>query len=418
MADTRRRRDNAHGRNARSGALRGPGAAPADAAAPVSEQALEQLAREVEWRVEGQQRPDPPGQHAQLEHLRLEQQRLKEALAQEEAELARQAPQLTRDLPAGAPQSGGWLGRLRRGIAKTRENLTQGLSRLVLGRDVNEPELLTELEDVLLAADVGPQTAARLMAAVKDRIRRRELDDAARLQAVLREEILRIMSRQYPAPRLESLPAAERPGVVLFVGVNGSGKTTSIGKLAAQHKREGKKVLLVAGDTFRAAAAEQLAGWGLRAGCDVFAKPAGSDPSGVLYQALQKAIAEKYDLMLCDTAGRLHTKANLMEELKKMKRVLGKLLPAAPHETWLVLDGNTGQNAILQTREYRDALGITGIIVTKLDGTARGGMIIGIVNEFDLPIRYVGIGEGVEDLRPFDPVQFAESLFEESPQAR
>ncbi len=395
------------------------GAAPDSAAADGPDQAaLDRLAREVEKRVEQAPRADSMSEKARLEQLRAEQERVKAALAEQEAALTRRTEDASQDaalLNSRAPEAKGWLARLRRGISKTRDNLAQGLSKLVLGHGISEPQLLTELEDVLLAADVGPKTAARLMAAVKERIRRKELEDGARLQAVLREEILRIMSRQYPASRLDTLPASEGPGVVMFVGVNGSGKTTSIGKLAAQYRAQGKSVLLVAGDTFRAAASEQLVQWGERTGTPVFTKPAGSDPSGVLYQGLQQGIAEKADLVLCDTAGRLHTKANLMEELKKMKRVLGKLLPAAPHETWLVVDGNNGQNALQQAREYRDALEITGLVVTKLDGTARGGVIIGIVNEFDLPIRFVGIGEGVEDLRPFDPRQFAESLFEETP---
>jgi fused signal recognition particle receptor len=237
------------------------------------------------------------------------------------------------------------------------------------------------------------------------------LADAAALQALVQEEIVRFMSRAYPAPRLDTLGPGVRPAVVLVVGVNGTGKTTTLGKLAAKYRSEGKKVLLAAGDTFRAAAAEQLGLWAQRAGVDLFAKPPGSDPSAVLYQAVQKAVAEGYDLVLCDTAGRLHTKSNLMEELKKSKRVLDKVLPGAPHETWLVLDGNTGHNAIRQAREFHQALGLTGIVVTKLDGTARGGMIVGIVNEFDVPIRYIGLGEAVEDLRPFEPRAFAESLF-------
>ncbi len=411
MSDSGRQPFRGRGRGAQPEA-KGRGATE-DEPADASVEAMEKLARELERRVERQEPLTRPDQ-ASLAHARQEQARVQEALARQEAELRERPGELTRELPGGEKESRGWLERLRRRIAKTRDSLAQGLGRLAGGGSLGETDLLAGLEDVLLAADVGPQTTARLLAVVKERLRRKELDDPGRLQAVVREEILRIMSRPYPAAHLDTLAASERPGVVLFVGVNGSGKTTSIGKLAAQYRRAGKKVLLAAGDTFRAAAAEQLLEWGGRSGCEVFAKPAGSDPSGVLYQALQQAITAHCDLVLCDTAGRLHTKANLMEELKKLKRVLGKLIPAAPQETWLVLDGNTGQNAIRQTREFHEALGLTGLIVTKLDGTARGGMIVGIVNEFDLPIRYIGIGEGVEDLRPFDARQFAESLFEAS----
>jgi len=217
-----------------------------------------------------------------------------------------------------------------------------------------------------------------------------------------------VMGRSYTPPNLNG----QGPAVILFAGVNGTGKTTTIGKLAAQYRREGKRVLLAAGDTFRAAAAEQLAGWAERAGCDLFRQEEGANPSGVIYQALEKAAKEGYDLVLCDTAGRLHTKSNLMEELKKIKRVMGKVIPDAPHETYLVLDANNGQNAIHQARDFNEAIGLTGLIVTKLDGTARGGVVVGIVNEFELPVRYIGVGEGVDDLRPFDPAEFARSLFE------
>jgi fused signal recognition particle receptor len=216
------------------------------------------------------------------------------------------------------------------------------------------------------------------------------------------------MSRPYPPLAFEG----RKPGVILFLGVNGTGKTTSIGKLAARFTGEGKRVLLAAGDTFRAAAAEQLAGWAARSGCAIVSRPEGSDPSGVVYHAAEQALAEGFDLLLVDTAGRLHTKHNLMEELKKIKRVIGKAIPDAPHESWLVLDANTGQNAIHQVREFHDAVGLTGLIVTKLDGTARGGVVVGIVNEFNLPIRYVGIGEAVEDLEEFDPSGFAEAVLQ------
>ena len=220
-------------------------------------------------------------------------------------------------------------------------------------------------------------------------------------------EIQKIMSKTYAV-----LGTAERkPLILLFVGVNGVGKTTTIGKIAAQYRQQGKKVLMGAGDTFRAAAIEQLVEWSRRADCDIIQKEPGSDPSAVMYETVQKGIDEDYDVVICDTAGRLHTKKNLMEELKKMVRVIRKLIPDAPHEILLVLDATTGQNAIFQTREFMEATDLTGLIITKLDGTSKGGVVIGIVNEFDIPVRYIGVGEQVEDLRPFDAQQFTESIF-------
>ena len=327
--------------------------------------------------------------------------------AEEEARRQR-AQLLARELPQEeTPQPRGLLRRLFSGLAKTRESLSGGLAQLVLGKKEIDPEVLLGLEELLYTADTGPETAQRLLGAVRQRVARRELTDPAMLRQALKEEVQRVMRREYAPMALEQ----HRPAVVLMVGVNGSGKTTTIGKLAAIHAAEGRRVLLAAGDTFRAAASEQLIGWGRRVGCEVVSKPAGSDPSAVIYEAVRRGMDEGYDLVLCDTAGRLHTKVNLMEELKKVKRVVAKLLPQAPHETLLVLDANTGQNAIIQTRDFLQAVGVTGLIVTKLDGTARGGVVVGIVNEFDLPIRYIGVGESVEDLRPFDAAAYAESLF-------
>ena len=305
-------------------------------------------------------------------------------------------------------ESQGLLEKFQAGISKTRSGISQGLGRLLLGKKELSQDILAGLEELLLSSDIGPVTTARLLEMVRQQVSRKQLRDPAKLQQVLGEEVLNLMDRAYQPEQVADIP----PTVILFIGVNGTGKTTTIGKLAALLKGQGKKVLLAAGDTFRAAAAEQLEGWARRADCTLFAKEPGADPSGVVYQAVQKAIAEHYDVVLCDTAGRLHTKINLMEELKKIKRVIGKLLPAAPHETYLVLDGNTGQNAVFQARDFHQAIGVTGLIITKLDGTARGGVVVGIVNEFDLPIRYVGLGEQVEDLRPFDPGLFAKSLFD------
>jgi fused signal recognition particle receptor len=382
---------------------------------------MERLAEEVERRIAEQRNgqgseSDASDSHGRKERLRQEQDRIRSALQREQVAL-RAHTRASSGEPLDGNESLSWLGRLRRGIAKTREGLAAGLTRLATGSDAEGPQLLASLEDALLAADVGPKTTARLIAAMKDRMRNGSTADGAQLRAAVREEIVRLMDRPIRPARVEALPAAERPAVVLFVGINGSGKTTTIGKLASRYRSLGLNVLLAAGDTFRAAAAEQLTQWATRTGCEIFAKEPGSDPAAVLYQALQLATSRNFDVLLCDTAGRLHTKSNLMEELKKVKRVLAKVKPDAPQETWLVIDGNNGHNAIRQVHEFHDALGLTGLIVTKLDGTARGGMVIGIANEFDLPIRYIGIGESAEDLQPFDPVQFAHSLFDGQPGA-
>ena len=242
---------------------------------------------------------------------------------------------------------------------------------------------------------------------VTSRVERQELRDVDALREVIKEEIVRILHKEVPIPTV----ADRQPLVLMFVGVNGVGKTTTIGKIAAQYRRDGHRVLMGAGDTFRAAAIEQLAEWSRRADCDIIAKSQGADPSSVMYEAVEKAVREEYDVVICDTAGRLHTKKNLMEELRKMVRVIRKVVPDAPHEVLLVLDATTGQNAIFQAREFREAADLTGIVLTKLDGTAKGGVIIGIVNEFDIPVRYIGVGEGIEDLRPYDAKQFTDSLF-------
>jgi len=342
-----------------------------------------------------------------LRKAQEESRQIQEALKESQADLYARPSELTRDLETRQEDAEGLANKVSQGIAKTRRKLSEGLARLLLGRKELDPEVLEELEEVLLSSDLGPHTTTRLIRAVEERVRRAELKDPVRLKSVLREEIGRVLSREFPPLRLEAHP----PVIVLFAGVNGSGKTTTIGKLGTLFTRQGRKVLLVAGDTFRAAAAEQLQTWAERSGCDLFRAEEGANPSGVIYQAVEKALREGHDLVLCDTAGRLHTKSNLMEELKKIKRVIGKLIPEAPQETLLVLDANNGQNAIHQTRDFHAAVGLTGLIITKLDGTARGGVIVGIVNEFELPVRYIGVGEGIDDLRPFDPMAFADSLF-------
>ena len=297
--------------------------------------------------------------------------------------------------------------RLRKGVGKTRIHILNNLSEAVLGKKEIDEDLLDDLEEVLIGSDIGPETTRRILESITEKVERKELTDPEVLQKEIRLEIEKIMSKTYPV-----LGTSERkPLILLFVGVNGVGKTTTIGKIAAQYRQQGKKVLMGAGDTFRAAAIDQLEEWSRRADCDIVQKDPGSDPSAVMYETVQKGLDEDYDVVICDTAGRLHTKKNLMEELKKMIRVIRKLIPDAPHEVLLVLDSTTGQNAIFQTREFLEVADLTGLVITKLDGTSKGGVVIGIVNEFDIPVRYIGIGEQVEDLRPFDAKQFTESLF-------
>ena len=302
---------------------------------------------------------------------------------------------------------------LQREIEKTAETVETPdeadsfLERLHKGVVKTRTQLLDDLEEVLIGSDIGPETTQRILDAITEKVERVELSSPQVLQSEIQLEIKKIMSKTYAV-----LGTSERkPLILLFVGVNGVGKTTTIGKIAAQYRQQGKKVLMGAGDTFRAAAIEQLVEWSRRADCDIVQKDPGSDPSAVMYETVQKGIDEDYDVVICDTAGRLHTKKNLMEELKKMVRVIRKLIPDAPHEILLVLDATTGQNAIFQTREFMEATDLTGLIITKLDGTSKGGVVIGIVNEFDIPVRYIGVGEQVEDLRPFDAQQFTESIF-------
>jgi fused signal recognition particle receptor len=299
---------------------------------------------------------------------------------------------------------------LRERLARTREALLGGTLRALGGRRVDEATL-GELEALLFSADLGVRTAEGLLAAVRAGAAG---GDAERVRAVLRDAVLERLRRVEPGeppPGLDGRPFAARPHVVLVLGVNGSGKTTTIGKLAARYRAVGHRVVLGAGDTFRAAAVEQLQVWGARAGCEVIAGPPGGDPAAVAFDTVKAARARGADVAIVDTAGRLQTKAPLMEELGKIARALGKELPGAPHETLLVLDANTGQNAISQARLFTEVAPVSAIALTKLDGTARGGVIVGIAEEFGIPVRWVGVGEGLEDLRPFRAADFVEALF-------
>ena len=296
---------------------------------------------------------------------------------------------------------------LRDGLARTRGGFVARLGRLLSKKKIDQ-EILGELEEVLLTADIGPRTAEKLFSAVRGALSRDELGDPEAVWQHLREESGRILSVDASPVEWERA----KPFVLLVLGVNGVGKTTTIGKIAAQLVGSGKKVLLAAGDTFRAAATEQLEIWGQRAGAPVVKGKSGGDPSSVIFDAVKRAQAEGHDIVIADTAGRLHTKADLMEELRKVRRVIDKAMPGAPHETWLVLDSTNGQNAIQQAKIFKEAMEVTGIVLTKLDGTAKGGVILGICDELSVPVRFIGIGEKVADLREFDPVAFVSALYE------
>lgn len=304
------------------------------------------------------------------------------------------------------------LSRLGLGLAKTREGLLGTIRRLLPGSRRITPEMCEELEAALLAADLGATSVASMMEAVRESVRQSGEADAASVRKVLKAAIAERLKD--PGRTIAVTPDSDAsPHVILMVGINGVGKTTTIGKLAALYRREGKRVVLVAGDTFRAAAGEQLEIWGRRVGADVIKHRAGADPAAVAFDGLAAARARKADVMLVDTAGRLHTKSNLMEELRKTKRTIGKAMPGAPHEVLLVLDATVGQNGLAQARQFHDAVGVTGVALTKLDGTAKGGIVVAIAGELRLPIRYVGVGEGIEDLQSFDPEAFVEAMLGE-----
>ena len=306
--------------------------------------------------------------------------------------------------------AGGFFQRLRGGLEKTRQSL-MGSLEAVFSRKRLDVDTLEELEEALILADLGAPTADRVVEEVNARVKSRAIESGDGLRDGVIDVLREIMVGAVPAAEEAS---RERPWVLMMVGVNGVGKTTTLGKLAHHFNEQGSNSLLVAADTFRAAAIEQAAIWGERAGVDVIRGQPGGDAAAVAFDAVQAACARQVDRVLIDTAGRLHTKAPLMEELKKMKRVLGRALPEAPHDIWLVLDATTGQNGLAQVRQFHDSLGLTGLVLTKLDGTAKGGIVINVAQEFRLPIRYVGVGEGVDDLRPFDVAEFTAALFDQA----
>lgn len=307
-----------------------------------------------------------------------------------------------------AQEKTSWLGKLKQGLKRTRAQFTDSLADLILGKKTLDPAVMEELETRLLLADVGVAATQQIINDLTARIKRNQLNDGAALFVALREDLLAILNTATSSAEAKPF----KPWVILMVGVNGAGKTTTIGKLAHYFQDQGKNVVLAAGDTFRAAAVEQLQAWGERNKMTVIAQGAGADSAAVIYDALEAAIARGYDILLADTAGRLHTQQHLLEELKKVKRVMQKVDAAAPHETWLVLDAGIGQNALTQVRQFHQALGLTGLVVTKLDGTAKGGIVFAITKAMGLPIRYIGVGEGIEDLRPFNAEEFVDALLE------
>jgi len=309
-----------------------------------------------------------------------------------------------------AIENKGFFEKLKIGLAKTRNLLVKNVDDIILGEKVIDQKLYDELEEILIMADVGPAFTCELIEKIKEQVKRKELDRPELLKKVLRETITDILTRNEAPlhiPRNQLF-------TIMVVGVNGTGKTTTIGKLAHRFKEQGMPVMMAAADTFRAAAIEQLEIWSRRVNVPLIKQKIDSDPSAVVFDAIHAAKSGRADVIIIDTAGRLHTKVNLMEELKKMKRIMARELPGAPHEILLVLDATTGQNAVAQAKMFQDEIGVTGIVITKLDGTAKGGVIIRIARDLNIPIRYIGIGEGLDDLREFKSREFVDALFEQN----
>lgn len=305
------------------------------------------------------------------------------------------------------------ISRLKDSLAKTRDTLIGKVHRILVGKTKIDDEVINDLEEILITSDVGVETTGIIINRIRGRVKNDRYENPAELDRLLREEIQRLFVNGTEQPVNPFAIAPDRkPHVIMIVGVNGVGKTTSIGKLAYNYKNAGERVIIAAADTFRAAANEQLEIWATRAGVEIIQQASGADPAAVAYDALKSAMAQSVDLMIIDTAGRLHTKLNLMEELKKIKRVLQKLVPEAPHEVLLVLDASTGQNAIQQAKHFTAAVGITGLILTKLDGTAKGGVVLAISNELSVPVKFICVGEQIDDLQPFDRNAFVDAMFE------
>jgi len=300
----------------------------------------------------------------------------------------------------------GFFAKLKEGLTKTRENFVEKIEVVFTGRKKIDEELYEELEEVLISSDIGVNTSFELVERLRKEVKIQKISEPSELTQVLQELITELLGKE------ETLNLAKQgPSVILVVGVNGVGKTTTIGKLANRLKKDGKRVIMAAGDTFRAAAIDQLEVWGERSGIEIIKHQEGADPAAVAYDAVQAAKSRDIDVVIVDTAGRLHNKVNLMEELRKVKRVIEREIPGAPHEVLLVLDATTGQNALQQAKTFQEVAGVTGIVLTKLDGTAKGGVVLGILGETQIPVKWIGIGEGIDDLRPFVPKDFAAALF-------
>ncbi|HCU1240298.1 TPA: signal recognition particle-docking protein FtsY [Morganella morganii] len=373
--------------------------------------AEEEAAEQQRLAQEQKQRDAEAAEQARLaEEQRLAQEEEARRLAEAEAE-AQDAALVENESPAPAdtqerPAKEGFFARLKRSLVRTRENIGSGFFGIFRGKKIDD-DLFEELEEQLLVADVGVETTRKIITSLTQHASRRDLKDAEALFVKLREEMGEILATVDKPLEIED----KKPYVILMVGVNGVGKTTTIGKMARQYQAQGKSVMLAAGDTFRAAAVEQLQVWGERNNIPVVAQHTGADPASVIFDAIQSAKAKGVDVLIADTAGRLQNKAHLMEELKKIVRVMKKLDEDAPHEIMLTLDASTGQNAVSQARLFNEAVGLTGLTLTKLDGTAKGGVIFAIADQFGIPIRYIGVGEGIEDLRPFKAGDFIEALF-------
>jgi fused signal recognition particle receptor len=304
------------------------------------------------------------------------------------------------------------VGRLREGLSRTRDGIFGAFTRILTGSVTIDDQLLENMEETLIAGDVGAGTAVEIMNALRERCKKDLVKDAAALLPLLKNEIADRLRAAAPAGEAPFALPTVRPFVVMVVGINGVGKTTTIGKLAHRYVGQGYRVMIAAADTFRAAANEQLEIWAKRAGAEIIQQKQGADPAAVAFDAVNAAAARGFDVVIIDTAGRLHTRTNLMEELRKIHRVVGRHSPTAPQEVLLVIDASTGQNGLQQAKQFSSTTGVTGLVLTKLDGTAKGGIVLAIAHELGIPVRYIGVGERLDDLQPFDPEQFAEALFE------